>query len=851
MKKLLLPLTLILISFAAMRAEAQNRRTPGDTTGHAGGAGGGAPRGESPKSAIKPYKDVITSKAVSKSGLFTVHHVDDKWYFEIPDSLLGREFMAITRYSQTPGGAGIYGGEVANQQTMRWEKGPDNKLFLRTVTLVSVAKDSTEPIFKAVRNSYLDPIAAAFDIKAFGPDSSSTVIDVTDFFKGDNQVVSLDPNIKRRFSLGGLSPDRSYIEKITSYPINTEIRTIKTFTSTPAPFNPLMPGGGGRAFPAAGDAGAVTFGINTSLLLLPKTPMKKRLFDPRVGFFADDYTVYSDDQQKVDESTFITRWRLEPKDEDMDKYKRGELVEPKKQIVYYIDPATPRKWRPYLIAGVNDWNKAFEQAGFKNAIVAREWPENDTTMSLEDARFAVIRYFASDIENAYGPNVHDPRSGEILESHVGWYHNVMKLVHDWYFIQTAAVDPRARSMKFDDELMGNLIRFVSSHEIGHTLGLRHNMGSSSTVPVEKLRDKAFVEAHGHTPSIMDYARFNYVAQPEDNITEAGLFPRIGDYDRWAIQWGYHLIPDTKDEQEDKKILSKLIIDSVGHNPRLFFGTETNPYDPREQTEDLGDNSMKASAYGIKNLKRILVKLPDWTKEEADTYDNLEEMYQQLYIQFQRYMGHVIKNIGGIYENPKSIEQTGDVYEPTPKARQQEAVAFLNEQLFTTPTWLLDKNILNKFSQPTTESISDLQDNALGSILSAGRLERLTISGNRSSDPYTIEDLFSDLNKGIWGELSSGKAIDNYRRNLQKSYTERMISLLNAQPSASINFSGRGVTISQGEDPMKSDVPAEVRANLVSLRSRIRAALPGAKDNLTRNHLQYLIDRISNALDPKK
>ncbi|TDW99281.1 zinc-dependent metalloprotease [Dinghuibacter silviterrae] len=848
MKKLLLPLT-VLLCLAGFHTEAQNRRTPGDTTAHPGGA---APKGaEAPKSSVKPYKDVITAKAISKSGLFTVHHVDDKWYFEIPDSILGREFMAITRYSETPGGAGIYGGEVANQQTMRWEKGPDNKLFLRTVTLISIAKDSTEPIYRAVRNSYLDPIAAAFDIKAFGPDSTSTVIDVTDFFKGDNQVVSLDPNDKRRFSLGGLSPDRSYIERITTYPINTEIRTIKTWTSSPAPASfPPMPGAG-RAFPAASDAGAVTFEINTSMLLLPKVPMKKRLFDPRVGFFADDYTVYTDDQQKVDESTFITRWRLEPKDEDLDRFNRGELVEPKKQIVYYIDPATPKKWRPYLIAGVNDWNKAFEQAGFKNAIIAKDWPEGDTTMSLEDARFSVIRYFASDIENAYGPNIHDPRSGEILESHVGWYHNVMKLLHDWYFIQTAAVDPRARSMKFDDELMGNLIRFVSSHEIGHTLGLRHNMGSSSTVPVEKLRDKAFVEANGHTPSIMDYARFNYVAQPEDNITEAGLFPRIGDYDRWAIQWGYHVIPGTKDEEEDKKILSKLIIDSVGHNPRLFFGTESNPFDPREQTEDLGDNSMKASAYGIKNLKRIIVKLPDWTKEEADTYNNLQQMYQQLFIQYQRYMFHVIKNIGGIYETPKSIEQSGDVYEVTPKARQQEAVAFLNEQLFTTPTWLLDKNILNKFSQPITESISDIQDAALGSILSAARLQRMEIAGNRTADPYSIEDLISDLNKGIWSELSTGKAIDSYRRNLQKSYTERLIALLDAKPGMSISFNGRSLSVSQGEDPMKSDVPAEARAALVSLRARIRAAIPGAHDALTRNHLQYLADHITDALEPRK
>jgi hypothetical protein len=851
MKKLLLPSVFALLCLIGIQSSGQNKKAPGQPAGQTQGSP--SREKEAPKTGPKPYGEVITAKAWTKSGLFTIHKVEDKWYFEVPDSLLGREFIAITRYGKTPGGAGIYGGEIANQQTMRWEKGPDNRLFLRTVTLISVAKDSTGPMYRAVSNSYLDPIAASFDIKAFGHDSASSVIDVTDFFKGDNQVVSIDPNIKKRFNLSGVLPDRSYIEKISTYPINTEIRTVKTFgAAPPAPSGLFGPSPGrGASFPAASDAGAVTFEINTSLLLLPKEPMKKRLFDPRVGYFADDYSVYSDDQQKVDEATFICRWRLEPRDEDMDKFRRGELVEPKKQIVYYIDPATPAKWRPYLIAGVNDWNRAFEQAGFKNAIVARDWPVDDTTMSLEDARYSVIRYFASDIENAYGPNVHDPRSGEILESHVGWYHNVMKLLHDWYFIQAAAVDPRARTMKFDDSLMGNLIRFVSSHEIGHTLGLRHNMGASSTVPVEKLRDKAFVEAHGHTPSIMDYARFNYVAQPEDGITEAGLFPRIGDYDKWAIQWGYKPIPDTKDEKADKKILNKWIIDSVGSNPRLFFGTETNPYDPREQTEDLGDNNMTASAYGIKNLKRIIVKLPEWTKEEADTYDNLEEMYQQLYGQYARYMGHVLKNIGGIYETPKSIEQTGDVYVPTPKARQREAVAFLNEQLFATPAWLLDRNILNKFSNPLAESISDLQDNLLGSLLSASRLDRLIVSGNRTQDPYTIDELFTDLNKGIWGELSTGKPIDNYRRNLQKSYLEHMISLLNPQSAPNISINGGRIAISMGDDPMKSDIPSVVRANLTSLRTRIRAAIPGAKDNMTRYHLQDLVERISQALEPKK
>ncbi len=490
------------------------------------------------KSGPKPYDKVITGKAISKKGLFTVHKVDDKWYFEIPDSLFKREIMMTSRFSKTAGGGGVYAGEMENRQTVEWEKGPNKNVFLRVVTVISVA-DSTTDIYKAVNSSNLNPIAAAFEIKAYGKDSNSVVIDVTDFFKGDNAPVSLGAFTKKRFNLSSQINDRTYIDHISSFPINTEVRVVRTYTSTPS----FMPNSGPVPFPsvtlpAAYSTGAVTFEMNNSFVLLPKVPMQKRLYDPRVGFFADEYSVYTDDQQKVDEETFIVRWRLEPKDADIAKWKRGELVEPKKPIVYYIDPATPKKWRPYLIQGVNDWQKAFERAGYKNAIMAKEWDEKDSSLSLEDARYSVLRYLPSDIANAYGPNVHDPRSGEIIESHIGWYHNVMKLVHDWYMIQAAAVDPKARKMEFDDELMGQLVRFVSSHEVGHTLGLRHNMGSSSRTPVEKLRDKAWVEAHGHTASIMDYARFNYVAQPEDHIGEKGLFPRIGEYDMWAIQWGY-------------------------------------------------------------------------------------------------------------------------------------------------------------------------------------------------------------------------------------------------------------------------------------------------------------------------
>jgi len=846
-------LSLLFLAAASVYAVAQH---PASTTPRnpAGEVRSATPAHQGPK----PYHDVITEKAITHPGLFTVHKVGEKWYFEIPDSIFDRDILVSTRYIKTPAG-GNYGGEQVNLQTINFEKSPGNTVLLRVKTIINVAEDSTQPIAQAVRNSNLNPIAAAFEVQAYGKSADSTsgtaVIDVTDFFKGDNQPVSLTAAIKRRLLLGAISPERSYIESIHTYPINTEIRTVKTFVPTPGA-GAAAPTTGGRMpageLPAAEVSGVVTVELNNSFYLLPKYPMRKRLFDPRVGFFASKYTVYSDDEQRVEESEFIHRWRLEPKDEDIEKWKRGELVEPKKQIVYYIDPATPKQWRPYLIQGINDWQAAFEKAVFKNAIVGKEWPENDPTMSLEDARFSVIRYFASDVENAYGPNVADPRSGEILETHIGWYHNVMKLVHDWYLIQAGAVDPRARRMKFDDNLMGDLIRFVSSHEVGHTLGLRHNMGSSSKTPVEKLRDKAWVEAHGHTASIMDYARFNYVAQPEDNIGSKGLYPRIGEYDKWAIMWGYRGLPDTRDEEEDKKLLSKLIVDSLDANPRLWFGGEGQNFDPRAQTEDLGDNAMKASDYGIRNLKRILPNLPAWCREEADRYENLAEMYGQLVTQFGRYMGHVTKNVGGVQETLKSVEQPGDVYEATPKATQREAVDFLNKQLFATPAWLLNKDILDKISNPGVEDqVSTVQTNTLKSLLSAARLYRLSVCAARyGSSAYAIDELLADTKKGIWSELATGAPIDIYRRNLQKQYVQALIALITAgapaPPPANLP---RGLVVFTG-DIRFTDVPSVVRAQLVELRSEIGAALARETDRLSKYHLQDVQERIRQALNPR-
>ena len=800
----------------------------------------------------KPYKEVIPATAQTSRGLFISHKVDEKYFFEIPDTLIGREFMAITRISKAPTGAG-YGGEIANRQVLRWERGPEKKLFLRVVSYINVGADTLQPIYQAVRNSNMEPIAAAFDLKAIRKDTS-VVIEVTDFFKSDNQVVSLSPQTKTSYRLTTPAADRSYIQRIRSYPINTEVRVVKTFNASTAPVMPTPGPAPSTQLPAASASGAVTMEINTSMILLPKTPMRKRFFDNRVGFFANGYTVYDDASQRTEKETFAVRWRLEAKSAaDAERQKRGQLIEPKKPIVYYIDPATPLKWRKSLKQGVDDWQVAFEKAGWKNAIIGKEWDEKDTTLSLEDARYSVIRYFASDIENAYGPNIHDPRTGEIIESHIGWYHNVMNLLRKWYMVQGAAVDARARKPKFDDELMGQLVRFVSSHEVGHTLGLRHNFGSSHATPVEKLRDKNYIKQFGHTPSIMDYARFNYVAQPEDGVTD--LFPRIGTYDIWAIEWGYKPVYDTKAPEEDKLVLNKWV-KTHESDPKYWFGTEINPMDPRSQSEDLGDNAMLASEYGIKNLKRILPNLPEWTREEAEDYDKLQEMYSEITGQFRRYMGHVTKNVGGIYETPKTYDQQGNVYEPTLKALQKDAMAFLNKQLFETPTWLLDPKIMPLVRPDQgVDYVRTLQETTLNSLFDVGRLSRLIENSSRSTESYGLDEFYGDVQSGIWSELAAKKPIDNYRRNLQKAHAEKLITMLISPPPATrpVGFSGQGFSFNPGPytDVQKSDIMSITRAYLVQLQSDIRTALPSQSDKMSRYHLEDVLVRINRALDPTR
>ena len=717
------------------------------------------------KSKNDPYLKTIKEGGSVREGLFTVRHIKNDWYLEIPDSLLGRMMLAVTRFASVPQEFKMVTGEEVNRSAVYFEQYGDKTIFLREYVQSQYAKPENR-IAISLKQSTTDPIVWKFDVIGRNPETHAQLINITKWLMGENKVTNFSSSDRTILGIGSVQSDRTFIDTIKTYPINVEIASLRTYGMS-----------SGRV-PAA-KTGAATLSLNTSLVLLPREPMQPRYADERVGYFNSKITEFSDDETSNHEA-IIMRYRLEPKDPAA--YKAGKLVEPKKQIVFYIDPATPKKWAKYLKLGIEDWQKAFEEAGFKNAIVAKDWPKNDSTMSIDDARFSVLRYLPSETENAYGPRIVDPRSGEIIEAHICWYHNVMNLVKKWYMVQCGPLDKRAQKMDFSDELMGQLIRFVSSHEVGHSLGLRHNMIASQATPVEKLRDKAWVEKYGHTASIMDYARFNYVAQPEDKISEKGLFPRINDYDKWAIKWGYQYRPEFKDPAKEKKVLRAETTKVLKGNRRLWrCGDEGKGRDPRSQSEDLGDNQMRANDYGLKNLQRVMAHIEEWTAQPDGQYDDLSFIHRAVRSQYQRYVNHVQKYLFSKYVNNAPGEKPYDI---VPRDLQREAVDWLSRNVMEAPMWLYPKSVVSKLGVDYADEIRNRQQTLIAMLLSPNAISNLMGDQFISDKAYPVEEYFDDIFGMVWKPLTDKDEEQNsFRRLQQRSYVDFLGVALNGGSGA--------------------------------------------------------------------
>ena len=774
----------------------------------------------------KTYEEIITKDAITDDGLFKVHKVKDKYYYEIADSLLGRDMLMVTRIVKMATELPLNRHKMS-EQVLKWEKF-DNNIFLKQASYSKFANDSL-PISIAVSNSNFEPIISSFKIAVENKENNSHVIDVTSLYKSDIKIFGFPQSSRKGYKITSLDSKLSFIESIRSFPLNIETKHIKTYKSSNS------------------RNGQISMVLNNSMILLPKEPMKRRYFDQRVGWFTSAQTDYGIDNQEAETVRYLDRWRLEIKDEDIDKFKNGELVEPKKPIVYYLDPATPEKWRKYLKDGIEDWNVAFEAAGFKNAVIVKYPPtkEEDPDWSPEDVRYSTVRYLASPSLNANGPHVSDPRSGEIIESDINWYHNVMKLLRNWYFVQTAAVNPDSRGVEFKNEVMGELIRFVSSHEFGHTIGLPHNMGSSSAYPVDSLRSATFTKKYGTSPSIMDYARFNYVAQPGDEgvalMPSQWNTPNVGVYDIYSVKWGYKPILDVSVEEE-KSILKSWIMEKA-NDLKYRFGSAG--IDPSSQTEDLGDDAVKASEYGIANLKRIMPKLMKWTTKDGETYSELGYMYGQVLGQFGRYMGHVSNNIGGIYQYYKTSDQDGAVYTHVKKSRQQNCMNFLHSQLFETPKWMINKEILNKIEfAGITNRIRSTQSRTLNSLLDFGKMARLieneAINGKNA---YSLIEMMTDLRKGIFNEVYKNKTIDVYRRNLQLAYLDRISYLMSNEQGSTPSWARNYVT---SVKVSQSDIRTVAANQLIELRKDLKKH-KNKSDKMTKMHLEMVQNKISSIL----
>lgn len=777
---------------------------------------------------IKAYDDVITKEAISDKGLFDVHLVGETFFFEIPMMYLDTDMLLVSRFSKLPsnlGGGYVNAGTKTNTRLINWERFKD-KILIKEKSSSAIAADSL-PINVSVKANNYEPTLYAFDIVAFSKDSSSIVIDVTNFYGSDVKAISgLTSSLRKRYKVRSLDKSRSFINTVKSFPENIEVIQDFTYSAGAPPVN-------------TGDE-TISIQMNQSMILLPKVPMQPRYFDERVGWFTLSKYDYGSDELKADKKTYLRRWQLIPK--DIEAYNRGELVEPVKPIVYYLDPATPKKFRPYMREGIELWQKAFEAAGFKNAIIAKEPPtkEEDPEFSPEDIRYSVVRYVASTTRNATGPSVSDPRSGQIIESDIIWYHNHLRSYRNRYLLETGAANPSARTLNTPDEDIGEMMKMVIAHEVGHTLGLPHNMSASYAYDVESYRDGAFTQKNGIAATIMDYARYNYIAQPGDiNIR---FVRQLGPYDDYAINYGYRYISEAPSAAAEIETLNGWIMEKAG-DPKYKFGKQSSRFDPTAQTEDIGNNSILASTYGLKNLMIVAKNLPSWTSDKTDNYDDLEELYGEMLGVWSRYVGHVVTHVGGVVEATKNPSQAGEVYNTVSKAYQKSAIQWLHKNAFETPYWLVDKSILQNINYAGyTDRIRSLQSRHLNNLLNFERLGRLIDHNAMNADNYAALDMLRDVRMGIWSETKTTSNSSVYRRNLQRVYVDRLVYLMtkDIDPKRSRQY----FNVNQ------SDVRALVRGELNLLKETLNTASKMDFNTETVYHYRDCIERINNVLDPK-
>jgi hypothetical protein len=775
--------------------------------------------------------------------MFNVYRTaDDRLLFQISDSLLNRELMMISRWSRVPANFGGFNpaGFSAQEQVFTFER-RGNRVMLRKQSYDQVAEDTTPIALSVLANNYA-PIVASFAVAAIGPDNKSVVIDVTDFYKGDTPAISgLDPARRRTYGVRRLDPDRSYINHARAFPLNVEVRHTQTFEAGTPPSNEHV--------------GALTIEMNQSLVLLPKEPMRPRYADERVGFFSTNRVNFGIVDQKAPTQSFIQRWRLEPK--DAQAYARGELVEPIKPIVYWLDPATPNEYRSCVKQGVEDWQPAFETAGFKNAIQAKLPPSSreDPEWDPEDVRYSVVRWAASMTRNAQGPSTADPRTGEIIESDIVWYHNHLRSYRNRIMLETGAANPAARRLPIDEGLMCEAMRQVIAHEVGHALGLPHNMISSSAYPVDSLRSKTFAKKFGISPSIMDYARQNYVAQPGDGLEGADFLRQIGPYDHFIINWGYRVLPQASTPEAERPILNQWIKDKARDPMYRFLDGPAMAADPRAQTEDIGDDPVRASTFALANLKKVVPNLLEWTSKAGEDYTDLTELYGEALQMYGLYTGHVTNIIGGVYADMKTTEQPGAVFTPVSRQKQKEALRFLAQNVFETPTWLLEPEILDRIATSGPQSVQQRQAAVLNSLLQTNRLGRMVdVELKNPGAGYPVAEFLGDLRNAVWQDAAT-TARDPYRRALQRAHVARLAALLTDPPAPPAGPPGGGQGGGPGQQQPQfnvgaSDLRGLARAQLVAIRADARAAAPRAGNEVARAHLNDIAERIDRAIDPR-